>query len=170
MIEKFLDSVPEVAAGAWIHPAACVIGRVKLADEVSVWPGAVLRGDVDRIEVGRASNIQDLAVLHGNHGKPVIVGEGVTVGHSAIIHAALVGDYCLIGMGAVVIDCEVGEYCIIAAGAVVPPGSRIPPRSMVMGTPGKVKRPLTDAECAGLRKSAGDYLKLAGCYAREAAK
>lgn len=170
MTEEFMGDVPDIAPGAWVHPSACVIGRVKLAGGVSVWPGAVLRGDVDRIEVGPDTNIQDLAVLHGNHGKPVIVGKGVTVGHSAIIHAALVGDYCLVGMGAVVIDCEVGEYSIVAAGAVVPPGSKIPPRSMVMGTPGKVKRALTEAECAGLKKSAEDYLKLAGHYGNGASQ
>ncbi|OGR41402.1 MAG: gamma carbonic anhydrase family protein [Elusimicrobia bacterium GWA2_61_42] len=164
MIEKFLDSSPEISPEAWVHASAVLIGKVKLAGGVSVWPGAVIRGDVDRIEVGRGSNIQDLAVLHPNKDKPVLVGEGVTVGHSAIIHGSVVGAHCLIGMGAVVMDCEIGEYCVIAAGAVVTPGSRIPPRSMVMGAPGKVKRPLTDEECAGLLKSEKDYLLLAGYY------
>ena len=119
MNEEFRGQAPEVSPGAWVHPSASLIGRVKLAAEVSVWPGAVIRGDVDRIEVGRGTNIQDLAVLHPNLGKPVLVGEGVTVGHSAIIHGSVIGDHCLIGMGAVVMDCEVGEYCLVAAGAVV---------------------------------------------------
>lgn len=166
MIEKFMDSSPEVPAGAWVHPSACVIGRVKLGDEVSVWPGAVIRGDVDRIEVGRGSNIQDQAVLHPNSGMPVIIGEGVTVGHSAIIHGSVIGAHCLVGMGSVVIDCEIGEYCFIAAGALVTPGSKIPARSMVMGAPGKVKRPLTDEECAGLLKSEKTYIELSGKYKR----
>ena len=170
MIETFMDSVPEVAAGAWGHSSACLIGKVALAPDVSVWPGAVLRGDVDGITVGRGSNIQDLAVLHPNLDKPVIVGEGVTVGHSAIIHGAVVGDHCLVGMGAVVMECEIGEYCIIAAGAVVTPGSKIPPRSMVMGAPGKVKRPLTEEECAALVRSEKEYIKLAGYYAAGGAR
>ncbi|HBA61223.1 MAG TPA: gamma carbonic anhydrase family protein [Elusimicrobia bacterium] len=163
-IEKFLNSAPEVPPGAWVHPSACLIGRVKLADEVSVWPGAVIRADVEPITIGRGTNIQDLAVLHPNKDLPVVIGEGVTVGHSAIIHGSVVGSHCLIGMGSVVMDCEIGEYCIIAAGAVVTPGSKIPPRSMVMGAPGKVKRPLTDDECAALVKSEKVYIELAGCY------
>ena len=166
MTEKFMDNQPEISPGAWVHPSACVIGRVKLGDEVSVWPGAVLRGDVDRIEVGRGSNIQDLAVLHPNSGMPVLIGEGVTVGHSAIIHGSSVGAHCLVGMGSVVIDCEIGEYCFIAAGALVTPGSKIPARSMVMGAPGKVKRALTDEECAGLLRSEKTYIELSGKYKR----
>jgi len=166
MIEKFMDAAPEVHPGAWVHGSACLIGKVKIADAVSVWPGAVIRGDVDRIEVGRGTNIQDLAVLHPNSGKPVLVGEGVTVGHSAIIHGSVVGAHTLVGMGAVVMDCEVGEYCVIAAGAVVTPGSRIPARSMVMGAPGKVRRELTEEECRGLEKSEKDYIMLAGYYAK----
>lgn len=170
MIEKFMDAAPEVHPGAWVHPSACLIGKVKIADEVSVWPGAVVRGDVDRIEVGRGTNIQDLAVLHPNREKPVLVGEGVTVGHSAIIHGSVVGAHTLVGMGAVVMDCEIGEYCVIAAGAVVTPGSKIPARSMVMGAPGKVKRELTDEECRGLEKSEKDYILLAGYYAKGGAR
>lgn len=166
MREKFMDSSPEVHPGAWVHQSACLIGKVKIADEVSVWPGAVIRGDVDRIEVGRGTNIQDLAVLHPNREKPVLIGEGVTVGHSAIIHGSVVGAHTLVGMGAVVMDCEVGGYCVIAAGAVVTPGSKIPARSMVMGAPGKVRRGLTEEECRGLEKSGKDYILLAGYYAK----
>ncbi len=164
MIEKFAHKRPEVSAGAWIHHSACVMGEVSIGADVSVWPGAVIRGDVDRIEVGRGSNIQDLAVLHPNGNRPVILGEGVTVGHSAIIHGSTVGAHSLVGMGAVVMDSEIGEYCLIAAGAVVTPGSRIPPRSMVMGAPARVKRSLTEEECAGLVRSEKDYIALAGIY------
>jgi carbonic anhydrase/acetyltransferase-like protein (isoleucine patch superfamily) len=170
MLETLLNKTPEVAAGAWVHPSACLIGAVKICEEASVWPGAVLRADVDRIEVGRGSNIQDLAVLHPNRDRPVLVGEGVTVGHSAVIHGSVIGAHSLIGMGAVVMDCEIGEYCIIAGGAVVTPGSRIPPRSMVMGAPGKVKRSLTDEECAGLVRSEKEYIELAGYYRAGAVK
>lgn len=168
MIENFLEDAPQVDPSAWVHGTACVIGRVKIGPQASVWPGAVIRGDVDRIEVGRGTNIQDLAVLHPNSGRPVLVGDGVTVGHSAIIHGSAIGAHTLVGMGAVVMDCEVGEYCVIAAGAVVTPGSKIPPRSMVMGAPGKVKRGLTPEECRGLEESEASYIKLAGCYAKGA--
>jgi carbonic anhydrase/acetyltransferase-like protein (isoleucine patch superfamily) len=164
MLQKFNGIAPEVSASAWIHESAVIIGRAKIADEVSVWPGAVVRADVDRIEIGRGTNIQDLAVLHPNLDKPVIIGEGVTVGHSAIVHGSVIGSHCLVGMGAVVMESEVGEYCLVAAGAVLPPGSKIPPRSMVMGAPGKVKRELTAEECAGLLRSEKEYIKLAGCY------
>lgn len=164
MTEKFLGDAPEVDPGAWVHANASVIGRVKIAAEASVWPGAVIRGDVDRIEIGRGANIQDLAVLHPNRDYPVLVGEGVTVGHSAIIHGSKIGAHALVGMGSVVMESEIGEYCIVAAGAVVTPGSRIPARSMVMGAPGKVKRQLTGEECAALVSSEKDYIKLAGCY------
>ncbi len=170
MIEEFSGNRPEVAASAWVHRSACLVGRVKLGEDVSVWPGAVLRGDVDRVEVGRGTNIQDLAVLHPNGGKPVLVGEGVTVGHCAVIHGSVVGGHCLVGMGAIVMDCEIGEYCVIAAGAVVTPGAKIPPRSMVMGTPGRVKRQLTAGECADLARSGKHYMELAGLYRREASR
>ncbi|OGR50994.1 MAG: gamma carbonic anhydrase family protein [Elusimicrobia bacterium GWA2_62_23] len=164
MTENFMDKKPEVAPSAWVHASASVIGEVKLAAEVSVWPGAVIRGDVDRIEVGRGTNVQDLACLHPNGGKPVLVGEGVTIGHSAIVHGSVVGAHCLVGMGAIIMESEVGEYCLIAAGAVVTPGSKVPPRSMVMGAPGKVKRQLTDEECAALVTSEKHYIELAGRY------
>ena len=164
MTENFMDKKPQVSFDAWVHSSASVIGDVKLGAEVSVWPGAVIRGDVDRIEVGRGTNVQDLACLHPNGGKPVIVGEGVTIGHSAIVHGSVVGAHCLVGMGAIIMESEVGEYCLIAAGAVVTPGSRIPPRSMVMGAPGKVKRQLTDEECAAMVRSEKHYRELAGRY------
>ena len=170
MLEPFLGKSPVVAPGAWVHPSACLIGAAEIHEDASVWPGAVIRADVDRIVVGKGSNIQDLAVLHPNRNRPVLIGEGVTVGHSAIIHGSVVGGHCLIGMGAVVMDCEIGEYCLIAGGAVVTPGSRIPPRSMVMGAPGKVKRQLTDEECAGLVSSEKEYIELAGYYRAGGAK
>ncbi|MCM2267718.1 MAG: gamma carbonic anhydrase family protein [Elusimicrobiales bacterium] len=161
-----MDKKPQVAPSAWIHASASVIGEVRLAAQVSVWPGAVIRGDVDRIEVGRGTNVQDLACLHPNGGKPVLVGEGVTIGHSAIVHGSVIGAHCLVGMGAIVMEAEVGDYCLIAAGAVVTPGSKIPPRSMVMGAPGKVKRPLTDEECAAMVQSEKHYIELAGHYGK----
>lgn len=164
MTEKFMEFEPRIAPGAWVHPAATVIGRVKLDDLVSVWPGAVIRGDVDAIEIGAASNIQDLAVLHPNLNKPVKLGAGVTVGHSAVIHGSVIGDHCLIGMGAIVIDSEIGEFSLIGAGAVVTPGSKIPPGSLVLGMPGKVARALKDEEKTALVISKEEYVKLASHY------
>ena len=164
MKEKFMGSEPQIAPDAWVHASASVIGRVRLDSLVSVWPGAVVRGDVDAIEVGQASNIQDLAVLHPNRDKPVILGQGVTVGHSAVIHGSRVGDHCLIGMGAIVIDSRIGDFCLIGAGAVVTPGSVIPPGSMVLGMPAKVVRPLKEDEKAALVRSKEDYVELARHY------
>ncbi len=167
MKEKFMGTGPELAAGVWVHPSAVVIGRVKLGPLVSVWPGAVIRGDVDIIEVGEASNIQDLAVLHPDRDKPVILGKGVTVGHSAVIHGSRIGEHCLIGMGAIVLGSEIGDFSLVGAGALVAPGSVIPPGSMVLGMPGKVVRQLSEKEKASLVKSKEAYLELAGHY-REA--
>jgi len=164
MKEKFMEFVPHIAPGAWVHGSASVIGRVTLGDMVSVWPGAVIRGDVDVIEVGAGSNIQDLAVLHPNRNKPVKIGRGVTVGHSAVIHGSRVGDHCLIGMGAIVIDSEIGEFSLIGAGAVITPGSLIPPGSLVLGMPGKIIRPLNEDERAALVKSEEDYTELVKRY------
>ena len=164
MLEKFLDKTPEVHPGAWVHPSASLIGGVKVCDQASVWPGAVLRADVARIEIGRAANVQDNAVLHPNLDRPVLINEGVTIGHSAVVHGSVVGAHCLVGMGAVVMDCEIGDHCLIAGGAVVTPGSRIPPRSMVMGAPGRVTRPLSAEECAKLEISAAEYVRLSGLY------
>ena len=168
MNEKFMEFEPQIAPDAWVHPAASVIGRVRLDAFVSVWPGAVVRGDVDAIEIGDSSNIQDLAVLHPNRDKPVILGKGVTVGHSAVIHGSRVGDHCLIGMGAIVIDSRIGEFSLIGAGAVITPGTIIPPGSMVLGMPGKVVRPLKDEEKAALIRSKEDYVELARHYREQA--
>ena len=164
MLQEFNGKKPEADPSAWVHETAAVIGAARLGPEVSVWPGAVIRADVDRVEVGAGTNVQDLAVLHPNHGAPVLVGAGVTIGHSAIVHGSSIGDHCLVGMGAIVMESEVGEYCLIAAGAVLPPGTKVPPRSMVMGAPGKVKRQLSEEECAALVRSEKDYVKLAGFY------
>ncbi|MFA6435407.1 MAG: gamma carbonic anhydrase family protein [Elusimicrobiales bacterium] len=166
MEEKFMEFEPRIAPDAWVHPSASVIGCVRLDPLVSVWPGAVIRGDVDAIEIGQASNIQDLAVLHPNRDKPVILGKGVTVGHSAVIHGSRVGDHCLIGMGAIVIDSLIGEFSLIGAGAVITPGSVIPPGSMVLGMPGKVVRPLKEEEKAALIRSKEDYIELAARYGK----
>jgi carbonic anhydrase/acetyltransferase-like protein (isoleucine patch superfamily) len=155
---------PVIDSSAWVHETAVIIGEVKIAAKASVWPGAVVRGDVGEIVIGEETNIQDLAVLHPNQGKPVLLGKGITVGHSAVIHGSEVGEHCLIGMGAIVIDSTIGEFSLIGAGALITPGSVIPPKSMVMGIPGKVVRELTDKEIEELVKSKETYSKLTGLY------
>lgn len=160
MLERFLEHSPEAHPSAWVHASAVVSGRVQLGEEASVWPGAVIRGDVAAISVGARTNVQDLAVIHPDSGRDVHIGEGVTIGHSAVVHGSRVGDNCLIGMGAVLMASEIGENCLIGAGAVVPPGSKIEPGSMVMGLPAKAVRKLRPEEIEALRKSAADYARL----------
>jgi carbonic anhydrase/acetyltransferase-like protein (isoleucine patch superfamily) len=142
-----------------------VLGDVTIGENASVWYNTVLRGDINRIVIGEGSNIQDGSVLHLTGELPCIIGSYVTVGHMAILHACTVADECLIGMGAIVLDgAEIGERCIIGAGALVTQGKRIPPGSMVLGSPAKVVRPLTDVEQSGLREWAARYVRLIPHY------
>jgi carbonic anhydrase/acetyltransferase-like protein (isoleucine patch superfamily) len=147
MLYAIDDIVPVVHEDAWIAPGAVLVGRVALGRAVSVWFGAVLRGDTEWIRVGEETNIQDGCVLHADEGVPLTVGARVTVGHKVMLHGCTVEDECLIGIGAIVMNhARIGSHCIIGAGALVPEGKVIPPRSLVMGVPGRVIRPLTDAE------------------------
>ena len=151
-----------------LHPTArlaenvSIIGDVRLAEDVSIWYGAVLRGDAGSIRIGAGSNVQDNCVLHGEYGQALTVGERVTVGHGAILHGCTVEDNCLIGMGATVLDrAIIGEGSIIGAGALVSAGKVIPPHSLVVGVPGKVVRELTEAELAHNLSNARHYIELA---------
>lgn len=166
MIRSFGAHAPRVHPSAFVHDSAEIIGRVAIGREASVWPMAVLRGDVDAVRVGERSNIQDGAVVHCREGLPAVIGRGVTVGHGAIVHGSRLGDLCLVGMGAIVMESVVGRECLIAAGAVVPKGLRIPPRSLVMGIPAKVHRPLTPEELRHLRESGRGYVELARRHGR----
>lgn len=158
-LDRYLQKPPQLGHGVYIARGARVIGDVSLGDRASVWYGAVLRGDINRIVVGAESNIQDNAVVHLADDYPAIIGRLVTVGHGAIIHACVVGDECLIGMGATILDgAEVGEQSIVAAHALVTPGMKIPPGSMVMGAPARVKRALSAEERAGIRYWADKYV------------
>jgi len=157
-LDRHLRASPRMGKGVFIASTATVVGDVSLGDGVSVWYGAVLRGDINRIEVGAFSNIQDNAVVHLADEYPAIIGRHVTVGHSAIVHACVIGDECLVGMGATVLDgAEVGEQSIIGAGALVTQRTVIPPGSMVLGAPAKVVRALTPEERSGLRYWAEKY-------------
>ena len=163
-LDRHLRQTPRLGNSVYIARTAVVLGDVTLGDHSSVWYGAVLRGDINRIEVGHHSNVQDNAVLHLADDFPCIVGNWVTIGHSATVHACTVGDECLIGMGAIVLDgAVIGAQSLIAAGALITPGTVIPPGSMVVGAPGRVKRPLTDTERAGLRHWAEKYV-INGAY------
>ena len=159
-------SEPEVAPGAWVAPGATLVGTVRLAEDASVWYGAVLRGDGDLIEVGRGSNIQDGSVLHADPGLPAVLGSGVTVGHRAVVHGSRIGDNVLVGMGAIVLNgCRVGDDCLIAAGTVLLEGTEIPSGARVVGTPGRVRRQLTDEEIGKLTVNAEHYVALARRHA-----
>jgi carbonic anhydrase/acetyltransferase-like protein (isoleucine patch superfamily) len=156
---------PTLAPTAWVAPGAHVIGRIELAEGASVWFGAVLRGDNEPIVIGVGSNVQENAVLHTDMGFPLVVGEGVTIGHQAMLHGCTVGDGSLIGIQAVVMNgAKIGRECLIGAGALVAEGKVIPDRSVVLGSPGKVVRELTDADVARLRAGALSYVARAALF------
>lgn len=167
---------PELGQRTWIDPAATVIGRVRLADDVSVWPGVVLRGDVHSIEIGARSNIQDNTVCHVTHdgpqvpgGYPLIVGEDVTVGHAAVLHACTIGNRCLIGMGALVLDgAVITDDVMIGAGSLVSPGKRLESGWLYRGRPARPARELSSQELEMLRYSAAHYVRLKDRYLQEA--
>jgi len=148
IVRPYQDVWPRIDPSAWVAPGASVVGDVELGADSSVWYGCVLRGDVERIRIGRATNIQDLGMGHVTAGRfPALIGDRVTVGHRAVVHGCRVGDEALIGIGAVVLDgAEVGEGALVAAGAVVTPGTVIAPRSLAVGIPARVVRELSDTE------------------------
>jgi carbonic anhydrase/acetyltransferase-like protein (isoleucine patch superfamily) len=163
VIRTFDGHAPALDPGAFVHEGAEVIGRVRLGAGSSVWPRAVLRGDTEEIVVGDGSNVQDGAVLHADPGFPCVLGARVTVGHLACVHGCRVEDEVLIGMGAIVMNgAVVGSGSIVGAGALVPEGVAIPPRSMVLGVPGRVVRATTEAERERLRGSAAHYVAMIG--------
>jgi carbonic anhydrase/acetyltransferase-like protein (isoleucine patch superfamily) len=161
MIRPFRGVRPTIAPSAYVDESAQVIGDVVIGDESSVWMNAVVRGDVNTIRIGRRTNIQDGTIVHvmREPSHPTVVGDEVTVGHGVILHGCTVADRCLIGMGAVLLNgSSVGADCIVAAGTLLTEGVVVPPRSLVMGSPGKVRRALTDGEVAFIRDSAANYV------------
>lgn len=171
-IRSFRNISPKLGARVYVDPAAVVIGRVTLGDDVSIWPAAVLRGDVNDITIGARSNIQDGSILHVTspydgmpQGIPLVIGEDVTVGHGVILHACTIGRFSLIGMGATVLDGAVIEdFVLVGAGAVVTPGKRLTARGLYLGSPARRARDLTDKDIQELRESAPHYVELKNDY------
>lgn len=158
----------EAHADSWVAPNATLVGKVKLEPGASVWFNAVLRGDNELIHIGENSNVQDGTVMHTDMGFPLNIGMGVTIGHNAMLHGCSVGDYSLIGINAVVLNgAKIGKYCIIGANSLIGEGKEIPDGSLVMGSPGKVVRELTEAQKKMLEASAAHYVHNAQRYARD---
>ncbi len=165
MIKNYLEHKPVIADTCFIAETADVVGRVTIGENSSVWFGAVVRADVNEAIIGKNCNIQDNAVLHQSALYPVVLKDNVTVGHSAIVHACVVGDNVLVGMGAIILDgAEIGENCIIGANALITGGTKIPAGSMVLGSPAKVVRSLTEEEIALVKDHADRYVIKANEY------
>jgi len=171
-VQAFRGVLPRIGRGSWIHDSARVIGDVSLGDNVSIWCGAVIRGDVNSIRIGAGTNIQDNSVLHVSHktgrdpmGAPLMIGANVTVGHSVILHGCTISDECLIGMGAIVMDkVTIEPRVLLGAGSLVPEGKVLSGGHLYIGRPAKLIRPLTDEELVYFNYSAEHYMKLARDY------
>ena len=162
------DRQPVLGPDAWVAPNATVIGDVRLGDNASIWWNAVVRGDNDTITIGAGSNIQDGSVLHVDAGVPLTIGANVTVGHQVMLHGCTIGDESLIGIKSVILNrAVIGRHCIIGANSLIPEGKEIPERSLVMGSPGKIVRQLSDEEVARLLLAAKGYIENARRYRAE---
>ena len=170
MIHSVNGHAPRLGREVFIAPTATVAGDVVLGDRSSIWYGCVVRSEEQRIEIGEETNIQDLSVIHvTNRRLGTRIGARVTVGHRVVLHACTISDLCLIGIGAIVLDqAVIGSETIVAAGSVVTPGTQIPSRVLALGSPARVKRPLTHQELEHIRWNAADYVKLAGMHGRGA--
>ena len=174
-IQAYQGATPQIGNGVYLHPTASVIGDVVLGDDASVWPGTVIRGDVNSIRIGQGSNVQDLSVLHVSHksswdpgGSPLVIGANVTVGHKVILHGCAIGDECLIGMGAIVMDKAVVEpRVLVGAGSLVPEGKVLESGYLYLGAPVRRVRLLTEGELAHFAYSAQHYIRLKNQYLGE---
>ncbi|MCB4743525.1 MAG: gamma carbonic anhydrase family protein [Sulfurovum sp.] len=173
MILQFKEWVPKLGKHAWIAEGASVIGRTQIGDDSAVWFGCVVRADVHYVKIGDRTNIQDLSMIHVTHhkkedmsdGNPTIIGNDVTVGHRVMLHGCTIEDACLIGMSATILDgAVIGKESIVGAGSLVTKNKRFPPRSLIMGSPAKVIRVLTDKEVTELYASAERYVKFKNEY------
>ena len=160
MIYDFEKYTPKIDPNSWVAPNAVIIGNVELKKNSNIWFNATLRGDVENIYIGEGSNIQDGSVLHTDPGYPLKVGKNVTVGHLVMLHGCSVGDNSLIGIGAVILNnAKIGNNCIIGANALITENKIIPERSLVVGSPGKVVRQVTDEEILGIKENAKHYVE-----------
>lgn len=167
-IHRLGDERPQVADTAWVAESAQVIGRVVLADDASVWFGAVLRGDNEPLVVGRGSNVQECTVMHADEGYPLVLGDGVTVGHQVMLHGCTVGDGSLIGIQSIVLNgARIGRNCLVGAGSLVTEGKTFPDGTLIVGRPAKVVRELTPEQIEGLRRSAETYVARARRFRAE---
>jgi carbonic anhydrase/acetyltransferase-like protein (isoleucine patch superfamily) len=166
MIRTYRGVTPQVAVSAYVDPSAQVLGDVHIGEQSSIWFNTSLRGDVNYIRIGNGTSIQDNTVCHVEKDLfPLIVGNRVTVGHSAVLHGCVIEDECLIGIGAIVLNgARIGKGSVIGAGALIPEGMQIPPLSMVMGVPGKIRREVTPEEQERFRVNADGYIELAAKY------
>lgn len=172
MIRTFQGIKPTIPDSCFIEDTAVVIGDVVMGETCSVWFNAVIRGDVHYIRIGNRTNVQDLCMLHVTHDThPLIIGNEVTIGHSVVLHGCTIKDRVLVGMGAVVMDgAEIGEDSVVGAGALVVEGTIVPPKSLILGSPAKVKRAVTEQELAWVKESAENYVKYARQYLSDPAK
>lgn len=163
-----LDGVaPQLGTGAWVADSAEVIGNVQLGDNASIWFGAVLRGDNEKMTIGRNSNVQDMSMLHSDPGSPLTIGENVTIGHQVMLHGCTIGDNSLIGIQAVVLNnAKIGRNSIVGAGSVVTEGKEFPDNSLIFGSPAKAMRTISDEDAARLRHGSDHYVKNAIRYAK----
>jgi carbonic anhydrase/acetyltransferase-like protein (isoleucine patch superfamily) len=157
---------PLLAEGAWVADSAQVIGRVELAEDASVWFGAILRGDNEAMRIGRNTNVQDGSMLHSDPGSPLTLGDNVTIGHQVMLHGCTVGDGSLVGIKAVVLNgAKIGRNCLVGAGALVTEGKEFPDGSMILGSPAKVVRQLTPEQIENMQRAVGHYVSNARRYA-----
>ncbi|MEQ1656907.1 MAG: gamma carbonic anhydrase family protein [Nitrospira sp.] len=172
MIRTFQGIKPTIPDSCFIEDTAVVIGDVVLGEDCSVWFNAVIRGDVNHIRIGNRTNVQDLCMLHVTHDThPLIIGNEVTIGHSVVLHGCTIKDRVLVGMGAIVMDgAVIGEDSVVGAGALVVEGTVVPPKSLILGSPGRVRRGVSDAELAWIKESAANYVKYARQYMDDSSK
>ncbi len=172
MIRTYQGVKPTVPTSAFIEDTAVIVGDVVLGEESSVWFNSVVRGDVHYIRIGSRTNVQDLCMLHVTHDiHPLIIGNDVTIGHHVVLHGCTIKDRVLIGMGAIIMDgAVIGEDCVVGAGALVTEGTAVPPKSLILGSPAKVKRPVTQEELEWIRESAENYVRYAKTYLGEPLK
>jgi carbonic anhydrase/acetyltransferase-like protein (isoleucine patch superfamily) len=172
MVRTFQGIRPTIPTSCFIEETGLVIGDVVMGEHCSVWFHAVIRGDVNYIRIGERTNVQDLCMLHVTHDtNPLIIGNEVTIGHNVVLHGCTIKDRVLVGMGAIIMDgAVIGEDSVVGAGALITEGTIVPPKSLILGSPAKVKRPVTEKELAWIKESAENYVKYARQYLSDSPK